>query len=222
MDSDRATYETFRKIAMTALNSDGDYPNAEAIRMEVQKLRVVYPISDAQAAAVIAAIEASLGVSMTIGSLLSADDFQPWLAQARATIEPYYWDRYSDLLFSNAKVPPKVIGVMDQVTERILGHCGDPTRPGPWDRRGMVVGHVQSGKTANYTGLICKAADAGYRLIVVIAGITTSYETRPRSGSTRASSGATAHKLFSNQDENSSASDRSTALASLHFHEFDA
>ena len=35
----------------------------------------------------------------------------------------------------------------------------------------MVVGHVQSGKTANYTGLICKAADAGYRLIVVIAGI---------------------------------------------------
>jgi hypothetical protein len=35
----------------------------------------------------------------------------------------------------------------------------------------MVVGHVQSGKTANYTGLICKAADAGYRLIIVIAGV---------------------------------------------------
>ena len=35
----------------------------------------------------------------------------------------------------------------------------------------MVVGHVQSGKTANYTGLICKAADAGYRLVIVIAGI---------------------------------------------------
>jgi hypothetical protein len=35
----------------------------------------------------------------------------------------------------------------------------------------MVVGHVQSGKTANYAGLICKAADAGYRLIIVIAGI---------------------------------------------------
>ena len=35
----------------------------------------------------------------------------------------------------------------------------------------MLVGHVQSGKTANYTGLICKAADAGYRLIIIIAGI---------------------------------------------------
>ena len=47
----------------------------------------------------------------------------------------------------------------------------DPERSGPWDRRGLVVGHVQSGKTANYTGLICKAADAGYKLIVVLAGL---------------------------------------------------
>lgn len=35
----------------------------------------------------------------------------------------------------------------------------------------MVVGHVQSGKTANYTGLICKAADAGYKIIIVLAGL---------------------------------------------------
>ena len=47
----------------------------------------------------------------------------------------------------------------------------DPTFPGPWDRRGLVVGHVQSGKTGHYTGLVCKAADAGYKVIVVIAGV---------------------------------------------------
>jgi hypothetical protein len=35
----------------------------------------------------------------------------------------------------------------------------------------LVVGHVQSGKTANYTGLICKAADAGYKIIIVLAGL---------------------------------------------------
>ena len=40
----------------------------------------------------------------------------------------------------------------------------------------MVIGHVQSGKTANYTGLICKAADAGYKLVVVIAGIHNNLE----------------------------------------------
>ena len=45
------------------------------------------------------------------------------------------------------------------------------TSPGSWDRRGLVVGHVQSGKTGNYTGLICKAADAGYKIIIVLAGL---------------------------------------------------
>lgn len=48
----------------------------------------------------------------------------------------------------------------------------NPGRPGPWDRRGVVVGHVQSGKTAHYAGLMCKAADAGYKIIVVLAGLT--------------------------------------------------
>ncbi len=33
------------------------------------------------------------------------------------------------------------------------------------------MGHVQSGKTANYIGVATKAADAGYRVIVIIAGV---------------------------------------------------
>ena len=53
----------------------------------------------------------------------------------------------------------------------ILGLLEDPLRADPWDRRGLVVGHVQSGKTSNYTGLICKAADAGYKIIIVLAGL---------------------------------------------------
>ena len=47
----------------------------------------------------------------------------------------------------------------------------DPNRDGPWDRRGLVVGHVQFGKTANYAGLASKAADAGYKLIIILAGM---------------------------------------------------
>ena len=49
----------------------------------------------------------------------------------------------------------------------VLKRLENPFRSGAWDRRGLVVGQVQSGKTSNYTGLICKAADAGYRLIRV-------------------------------------------------------
>ena len=38
----------------------------------------------------------------------------------------------------------------------------------------MVVGDVQSGKTSNYIGLIAKAIDCGYKLIIVMSGIYNS------------------------------------------------
>jgi hypothetical protein len=107
---------------------------------------------------------------MTIGALLTGPDYEPWLDAARAGITPYYWERYKKLL-SEKGYSGQVIATLDSVSDRILGLLENPTKEGPWDRRGLVVGHVQSGKTANYAGVICKAADAGYRLIVVIAGI---------------------------------------------------
>ena len=109
---------------------------------------------------------------MGFGAIVDAEDFRPWLHDARINGEvgDFYWSRYRRLL--NLKgLPKSVIDATDEVTDRVLDRLGDPRNLSPWSRRGMVVGHVQSGKTANYTGLICKAADAGYRLIVVIAGI---------------------------------------------------
>ena len=68
--------------------------------------------------------------------------------------------------------PPQMVQSLSDVTTRILGHLQDPLSKGTsWNRRGLVIGHVQSGKTANYTGVIARAADAGYKFIVVIAGI---------------------------------------------------
>lgn len=109
---------------------------------------------------------------MGLGAIVDAVDFKPWLLDAKGNghIDPYYWDRYRRLLSQNG-LPPGVIRATDEVTDKILDRLGDPRDLSRWSRRGMVVGHVQSGKTANYAGLICKAADAGYRLIVVIAGI---------------------------------------------------
>ncbi|CAI09756.1 Endonuclease [Aromatoleum aromaticum EbN1] len=117
-------------------------------------------------------IEEKYGISMGLGAVVDAEDFRPWLHDARINgeIGDFYWSRYRRLL--NLKgLPKSVIDATDEVTDRVLDRLGDPKNMTPWSRRGMVVGHVQSGKTANYTGLICKAADAGYRLIVVIAGI---------------------------------------------------
>ena len=48
--------------------------------------------------------------------------------------------------------------------------CSKPLREN-YGHYGLVVGHVQSGKTSNYTALCSKAADSGYNLIIVLAGL---------------------------------------------------
>uniref|UniRef100_A0A831XEC5 Endonuclease n=1 Tax=Geobacter metallireducens TaxID=28232 RepID=A0A831XEC5_GEOME len=92
----------------------------------------------------------------------------PWLSASRKK-EWRYWQRYREWL--ERKLSFTAVDALDRSTDRVLELLEDPLRDGPWDRRGLVVGHVQSGKTGNYTGLICKAADAGYKIIVVLAGL---------------------------------------------------
>jgi hypothetical protein len=91
-----------------------------------------------------------------------------WLNAARRK-DWHYWRRYRD--YQESKLSDVVVDGLDESTGDILGLLEDPLRADPWDRRGLVVGHVQSGKTSNYTGLINKAADAGYKIIIVLAGL---------------------------------------------------
>lgn len=93
---------------------------------------------------------------------------EAWLNAARKR-DWRYWPRYRDML--ERKMSAMAVDAVDTSTDRILGLMEDPERAGAWDRRGLVVGHVQSGKTANYSGLICKAADAGYKIIIILAGL---------------------------------------------------
>lgn len=101
-------------------------------------------------------------------TLVGDDDHRAWLTAERKQ-DFRYWSRYRQHVA--ADLAPSTVEAIDRVTDRILGLLEDPHRDGGWDRRGLVVGHVQSGKTANYIGLTCKAADAGYQLIIVLAGL---------------------------------------------------
>lgn len=92
----------------------------------------------------------------------------PWLNATRKK-GWRYWQRYDEWL--ERKMSRAAIDALDRSTDSILGFLEDPQRDGPWNRRGLVVGHVQSGKTGSYTGLICKAADAGYKIVIVLAGL---------------------------------------------------
>lgn len=129
-------------------------------------------LGDAEIEQIARDIEHKQGIKAGLISIVEGEDldFEPWLDDAKPSITPFYWERYQKLLLKK-NLPRDIVTSTDQVTDTILSRLGNPRLEKRWDRRGLVVGHVQSGKTANYSGLICKAADAGYRLIIVIAGI---------------------------------------------------
>ena len=96
-----------------------------------------------------------------------------WLQERKAngTIDWKLWNRYYRYLMDIKQRPPTVVKDLDNATDEVLGRLEDPLdRERSWDRRGMVVGQVQSGKTSNYTGLISKAFDSGYKVVIVLAG----------------------------------------------------
>jgi Z1 domain len=104
-------------------------------------------------------------------ALGSDDDHQPWLVQKTPDIQWSFWNRYQLFLLHRQRMSPIALENLNRVTDEVLGRIEFPQRAGPWDRRGLVMGDVQSGKTGTYVGLICKAADAGYKVIVVLAGL---------------------------------------------------
>lgn len=117
-------------------------------------------------------IESLYSVWIDIGKAL--DDktgHMAWLPDKKSKKQWKFWRRYERYLEEEKGWPPKVKNSLGDLTDLILERIEDPERPAPWDRRGMVVGSVQSGKTANYIGLICKAVDAGYKLIIILAGL---------------------------------------------------
>ena len=97
-----------------------------------------------------------------------------WLYKDKARIPHPFFDRYK-LYLSNDGFEAKVIKNIESSCEQILARCANPKTSAPTEqRRGLVVGDVQSGKTANYLGLINMAYDYGYRIVVLLAGTTNS------------------------------------------------
>lgn len=129
---------------------------------------------------------------------LSEDEFKSSLDLARRTLqvsvgqsytieeetkhikwfEEYYknlgvtrWDRYVDYLKFQKGFPIKVVQSMKDNLFKITDLIGDPNGEN-FERKGLVVGDVQSGKTANYVGLMNLATDVHYKIIIVLTGTT--------------------------------------------------
>ena len=96
---------------------------------------------------------------------------EPWLKEKKSKINWGFWNRYRHYLEIDKTMSHNILFQIENDIDKTLDKLFDPTIESSISKYGLVVGQVQSGKTSNYTGLICKAADAGFKLIIVLAGI---------------------------------------------------
>lgn len=115
-------------------------------------------------------VEEIVGRTQEEGSLL-LDDYEKkdWYDSSKP--RPY-WEEYLEYLKTDTNWVDRQYAVLDSDTDKICGALGDPTFNGSFHVKGLVVGDVQSGKTSTYIGLMCKAADAGYKVFVLLTGTT--------------------------------------------------
>ncbi|MFH9427355.1 Z1 domain-containing protein [Streptomyces sp. NPDC017615] len=104
--------------------------------------------------------------------IVIAEEWMPWYTGDIKHTQDFYWQHYSESLQTSPHWDPKAIMALDNATDRVVERLADPTAAKAYQAKGLVVGYVQSGKTANFTGVIAKAIDAGYRLIIVLSGTT--------------------------------------------------
>ena len=144
----------------------------QQIEDAVNQVLYIPTFSHIEKSALIREVQAIYNIRMDEFRIIEKSEGRlPWVNDKKVSIEWNFWNRYRDYLQDEKNYPETVLNQLDRLTDRTLDGLFNPSIQGIISKYGLVVGQVQSGKTSNYTGLICKAADAGFKLIIVLAGI---------------------------------------------------
>ncbi|MEI7474810.1 MAG: Z1 domain-containing protein [bacterium] len=142
------------------------------IQSEVKRFAALYDGAD------ISLVTNKLQSHFTIGigkSETLYNQKRPWISnykQGKPNLEDFpFWNNYKRYLREVLEYPLVVVNEIDDSTDSILDGMENPGIGNSFEKKGMVIGYVQSGKTGNYVGLINKALDVGYNFIVVLAGL---------------------------------------------------
>jgi hypothetical protein len=115
------------------------------------------------------ALDNAVPVAKVPGATVITRKFTPWYTPEGAAARSFYWTSYEQKLrdkgWSDA-----AIASLDEASRAVVERLSNPEQPAARQAKGLVVGYVQSGKTANFTGVSAKALDAGYRLIIILGG----------------------------------------------------
>lgn len=147
----------------------------DELNSSIQFFSPLYPSVDVHEAKKILAQHYNINVA-PYKVLLDMEKRKPWYKVFKSNnpdkIDNGFWKRYKSYLQDEKNFAPEVIQSTDNLTDDVMDYLFDPNlRKVEIDKKGLVVGHVQSGKTMNFTSLICKASDAGFNLIIILAGI---------------------------------------------------
>ncbi|MEU6090557.1 Z1 domain-containing protein [Streptomyces sp. NPDC047085] len=115
------------------------------------------------------ALDNLVPVAKIPGPTVITREFTPWYAPERAAARSFYWTSYEQKLRAKGWSEP-AIASLDEASRAVVERLTDPEQSAARQAKGLVVGYVQSGKTANFTGVAAKAIDAGYRLVIVLGG----------------------------------------------------
>lgn len=151
--------------------SADDIVTEDQIQKYVKLFSVINPLTESEADEVIRELEATLKVRIDRGACVREKDHTPWYHAAKAEIRPSFWNRYRMHLQKESSWNAKLLDELDRTTDEIMDLLGNPKLSKGFQRRGLCIGDVQSGKTSNYIGLINKAADAGYRVVILLTGV---------------------------------------------------
>ena len=103
-------------------------------------------------------------------NIVIADEPEPWYTPQMQRAGAFYWPAYERYLMNKPGWDAESVADLSSATTDIVQRLSDPARVEAYQSKGLVVGYVQSGKTANITGVLARAIDAGYRLLIVMTG----------------------------------------------------
>lgn len=165
------TKDQEKVIALVQLQIEPDETVDEnKIKKLVEFFQKLIPLSEEAAAETIAELQSKLAVKMDRGSFVKEKNHVSWYYAAKGKINHKFWNRYSTYLYKDASFNSDVINSIDVATDEMMDLLSNPNEATAFQRRGLVIGDVQSGKTSTYLALMNKAADAGYHIIILLTG----------------------------------------------------
>ena len=144
-------------------------PSSESIRLKVLDANKLVGASIEEVELAIKKLEAENEVVMEMGfSIEDKEVHQDWFSPT--DYELAYWQDYKKYLLNKKRFPKDIVEKMDHISNKITNLLGNPNSDENFARKGLIIGDVQSGKTSSYLSVMNKAADVGYKYIVLLAG----------------------------------------------------